>query len=68
MKRLTICGVQSYPTRALITKQLGSIPLTEEKYQELCLKSGIITEEFKASLGIGSDRLQKKLRRSPQTK
>ena len=57
MKRLTICGVQSYPTRALITKQLGSIPLTEEKYQEFCLKSGIITEEFKASLGFPIDRV-----------
>lgn len=50
MKRLTICGVQSYPTRALITKQLGAIALTEEKYQEICLATGIITEELKASL------------------
>jgi hypothetical protein len=52
MKRLTIYGVQSYPTRALFTKQLGTIPLTEEKYQEFCLKSGIITDEFKASLSL----------------
>lgn len=52
MKRLTVCGVQSFPTRALITKQLGAILLTEEKYQEFCLKSGIITEEFKASLDV----------------
>jgi hypothetical protein len=49
-KRLTVCGVQSFPTRALITKQLSAIPLTEEKYQEICLKSGIITDEFKASI------------------
>lgn len=54
MKRLTICGVQSYPTRALITKQLGAIPLTEEKYQEICLKSGVITDEFKASLDMAA--------------
>jgi hypothetical protein len=56
MKRLTICGVQSYPTRALITKQLGTIPLTEEKYQELCLAAGIITEEFKASIDMACGR------------
>ncbi len=52
MKQLTIFGVQSYPTRALITKQLGAIPLTEEKYQEYCFKSGIITDEIKASIGM----------------
>jgi len=50
VKRLTVFGVQGYPTRALITKQLGLIPLTEEKYQEYCLKTGIITDELKASL------------------
>lgn len=52
MKRLTIYGMQDYPTRALITKQLGATPIPEEKYQEFCLKSGIITDEFKASVGM----------------
>ena len=46
MKRLTILGVQSCPSRALITKELGAIPLTEEKYQEVCRKMGIWTDEF----------------------
>ena len=50
MKNLTILGVQSYPIRALETKQLGTIPLTEEKYQEICRKMGIWTDEFKASI------------------
>ena len=50
MKRLTILGVQSYPFRALETKQLGTIPLTEEKYQEVCLKMGIWTDEFMESV------------------
>ena len=50
MKRLTILGVQSHPSRALITKQLGTIPITEEKYQEYCAKSGLITYELKASI------------------
>ena len=50
MKRLTILGVQSYPFRALITKQLGAIPLTEEKYQEICFKTGIWTDEFMESV------------------
>ena len=49
-KRLTICGVLSYPTRALITKELGAIPLTEEKYQEVCRKMGIWTDEFMESV------------------
>ena len=50
MKRLTILGVQSYPFRALVTKQLGTIPLTEEKYQEICLQMGIWTDEFMESV------------------
>lgn len=46
MKHIKVLGVQSYPIRALVTKQLGTIPLTEEKYQEICLQMGIWTDEF----------------------
>lgn len=50
MKRLTILGVRHYPVRALVTKQLGTIPLTEEKYQEICFQMGIWTDEFMESV------------------
>ena len=50
MKHLKVLGVQSYPYRALITKQLGTIPISEEKYQEICLQMGIWTDKFMESV------------------
>lgn len=55
MKHLKVLGVQSYPSRALETKELGTIPLTEEKYQEICRKMGIWTDEFKESVAAARE-------------
>lgn len=50
MKKLTVCGVIDYPDRKLVTKELGTLPLTEGQYQKICAFMGVITKEMQETL------------------